>query len=181
MQDRILTSVANQQAVLAPPLIEPDDNDYGQPCYGMTQSWWWFGHWDGKYKFVPQDFVFPEGVPVRSIWDLFFFGDFATKIRPYRLIKKCLIRKYQPMHSRAEHVIKGIIINGRSSEMDPRYLDCCKMNRSDLDLFFDRAWNKVKLKLGWDTDTRSDISYVTVYNRMIKKDRIFRIQQLNDT
>jgi len=35
---------------------------------------------------VPKEWRWPEHLPVKAIWDLWFFGDMSTKIRPYSLI-----------------------------------------------------------------------------------------------
>ncbi|ETI29894.1 hypothetical protein F443_22988, partial [Phytophthora nicotianae P1569] len=50
------------------------------------QSWSWN---DGKLLHaVPKNWEFPARVNAKAIWNLWFFGDRDSKIRPYRLLNK---------------------------------------------------------------------------------------------
>ena len=50
----------------------------------------WRRRWDwgdGKLPHpVPKDFIFPKGLTIRGLWDLWFFGYMELGIGPYRLI-----------------------------------------------------------------------------------------------
>lgn len=74
---------ANRLASLPPPAPAP-------PAAQTRETWW--GEWDWHprdeiYKhFVPQGWRFPAGCTVKALWDLWYFGDRSTTIRPYRLL-----------------------------------------------------------------------------------------------
>lgn len=62
--------------------------------------------WGGKYHFVPENFRFPNKITLRSMWDLWWFGDVSTQIRPYIHIHRSSLKlkKDQTLYDKAKKV-----------------------------------------------------------------------------
>jgi hypothetical protein len=55
----------------------------------VEERWWGRWDWSGDNHWthhVPPGWRFPSKIPTKMLWDLWFFGDRSTTIRPYRLI-----------------------------------------------------------------------------------------------
>jgi hypothetical protein len=65
----------------------------------VTWGTWYWG--DGRYHFVPQDWLFPVRLTVKSVWDLWWHGDVSSLIRPYHSIDFSLELKESHIRMRA--------------------------------------------------------------------------------
>jgi hypothetical protein len=103
----LIVSELERTSVKAAPGQPPPERNHEQ-----QQSWWRQFDWgDGQIMhFVPLGWSFPRGITVKKLWDLWYFGDQSTGIRPYRLINKKfdVCARDEMMYSRAHCVLKVI-------------------------------------------------------------------------
>ncbi|ETP10191.1 hypothetical protein F441_14113, partial [Phytophthora nicotianae CJ01A1] len=78
----------------------------------LTSAWqrWEWG--DGKLAHaVPKGWKFPAHTSVKQLWNLWFFGNKDSGIRPYKLLSKQhdIKRSHQMRHSRTRKVMEYIV------------------------------------------------------------------------
>jgi hypothetical protein len=92
LTDQIRASIAAAIAVpqpLAPQPAQVMDIDQTDPFSEMLEgSRWKRFHWGGKFRPVPQQGFSLKTMNLKALWDLWFFGDQAEGIRPYKHFEK---------------------------------------------------------------------------------------------
>jgi hypothetical protein len=62
------------------------------PVENIDRGAAWWGQWDwadGRMThFIPRGWHWPSGITVKALWDLWFFGNILTTVRPYTYIPK---------------------------------------------------------------------------------------------
>jgi hypothetical protein len=69
--------------------LRPAAASSGSSAQVGNESWWkHFDDWgDGKFwHYVPKGWSFPKKLPLKAMWDLWYYGDRGMGIRPYRLL-----------------------------------------------------------------------------------------------
>ena len=165
---RTIIENSNQRnaAALHPPLSDTTSlTNIEQSDY----SWWkLFEHPQGKFSYIPVGFEFPRRLSLNEMWNLFFFGDRESKIRPYRFLAKFLTRKDQIVFSQSKKVIEYLVCLGNEHTNNVSDIrDSYKMTHIQLNSFYDCAYRTLCIKLGDGVNMRADLSYRTIYNRIL--------------
>jgi hypothetical protein len=152
------------------------------PYQVQEMTWWHQWTWnDGQlYHCVPLGWRFPRGITLTRLCILWYVGNMADNIRPYRLIsrKHDIITKDQMHHTRAGKVTEEIskYINGEFGESlllpNERILNL-SIERLDtvlscaIRLLFEKILSPQQLS--WRPQ---DIKYGTVYNIIVDKEEV---------
>jgi hypothetical protein len=142
----------------------------------LSSMWWKQWNWnDGQIAhFVPPNWEFPGGTTVKKLWDLWYYGDQSTGIRPYRLIsRKFDVKKKEHMrHTRASKVMDRIftMIPVRA---DGSTVVISEMPLAEADCVFEVAYSCF-LDGIYDTTVdrtrKHELSYATAYQLMVDND-----------
>jgi hypothetical protein len=148
---------------------------------GTAHNNWGIWNWnDGLIgHYVPHGWNFPHGITLKALWDLWFFGNKAENIRPYRLIsKEHDIKAADKMHySRAFKAIEfteALIRQYRDPQSNAKLIDdnvrthC--LNQTDSDRIFDAIYVHMMILLyGTANGRKEELSYGGVYNLITKR------------
>jgi hypothetical protein len=126
--------------------------------------------------YVPPGWRFPHGITVKAMWDLWFFGDRSTGIRPYRALSKSadVARQDQMMYRRAEvtmqYIQKKVEAEGGRMPAGKRYVSQLTIVESDR--IFDAVIMTLLAELypPHELVRKEEIKYSTLYNLIVKSD-----------
>ncbi|KAJ8506927.1 hypothetical protein ON010_g19037 [Phytophthora cinnamomi] len=155
--------------------------DVQQPDW---RSWSWN---DGQLAHVaPKGWEFPARMSVKQMWNLWFFGNKDTGIRPYRLINKQHDIKVSDKmrHSRVRKVMEHVVHLVNEAGILPAGVNSISgMSVSAADDVFGIAYANMLSQLYKTKPKRpEDITCGTIYNRLCKyqqRKTSERIRQLN--
>ena len=133
-----------QQMIAAHHLAAPAEVRQEHRGEASGEVWWQQFNWnDGQIThFVPLGWRFPRGITVKKLWDLWYYGDRSTGIRPYRLINKKwdINSKDNMMYSRAQTVLNCIHkLIPQSMPSDP--VSISKLTLPEADSLFEVTFN----------------------------------------
>ena len=128
--------------------------------------------WGERFHPVPEDFQFPQPLDVKTIWDLWWYGDISKRIRPYHFIKAFdLQTKVESSAlSKARKVISRIEQVGRT---EPGGKVVSQMTKTESDEFFTRSFLLLTAELGRSHQVAiGELSYITVYDLIQRHGRM---------
>ena len=140
------------------------------------ETWWGRWNWNDGLLFhpVPRNWIFPNRITVKRMWDLWFFGHQAEGIRPYRFINRNLdmtTKAQRKSYTEAKHVINKLV--EFIQNMEPPVLPYSNARIQDLqvtqcDIIFHAVYpNFITTVYGDNRCNRPiEVSYATIYNRM---------------
>jgi hypothetical protein len=130
--------------------------------------------WGGMFHMIPEDFRFPITMNVKTLWDLWHYGNLERQIRPYKLIrgKNDLVEKVDcAAFSKARLVmekIEEIAISLRLVGIHNETADISNLDKLECDLIFEKAFPSLLQQIRKVEPKRAgEYSYITVYD-MIK-------------
>ena len=149
----------------------------GTSTLGSSQWKTWDWNDNKLAHFVPKGWTFPDKIPLKAIWDLWYFGNADIGIRPYKLINSSvdLISSVQRMKfSRAKKVIKFVedIIFDKNPNLS-RSEGVSKWTMEKNDTLFEAAYSAcIHIFYPVSSPVRAiDVCYGTLYNRMTRSKR----------
>lgn len=143
-----------------------------------SREWWRRWDWPPDNQtshYVPPDWKFPGGMTVKKLWDLWYYGDKSTGIRPYRLINKKLDIKCGPnamQHNRAKSVMDRVA-NLIPARPDGTSVVVWKLSIVDADVVFEDAFKSFLDTIYCSTVDKTrkhELSYSTAYQLMVESD-----------
>lgn len=138
-------------------------------------------YWGDGFHMVPEGFSFPHSnVPVKTLWDLWWSGNAAKRIGPYRKIQgNDLISKTERTYlSKAKFVMEELVLlarqEGLATEKELR-----TMEPVERDKVFDKAFFRLTEKISssemnLDSNNQNrfgEKSYITLYRLISKSSR----------
>ena len=131
--------------------------------------------WGGKYRMVPADFVFPD-VSVKTMWDLWFFGNSGKQIRPYKKLSEFLddlrTKLDKVNYSRAKKVMGMLESVVKEQGLLPDSVSCISgLSLAAADNVFERALQEVLCELYPQGRCKRghEVMYATLANRKYNK------------
>ena len=139
-----------------------------------TWKTWQWG--DGLLcHFVPKDWEFPARLSVKMLWDLWWFGDRSTGIRPFKDINFAIELKeeHRMRFSRAKSVVEYCLEVMQKLKLLPEEAtSVAKLSLQESDEIFHRLYEYIIDKLYDERPGRPmELSYGTIYNLKPKKGR----------
>ncbi|OWY99979.1 hypothetical protein PHMEG_00028928 [Phytophthora megakarya] len=136
--------------------------------HSSWRSWSWN---DGKLSHsVPKDWEFPARANVKTLWNLWFFGDKDTGIRPYRLLRKQhdIMPQHRMRHSRVRIVMEYMESLADKAELFPVGSKGVSMMQIPVaDKVFDVVLTAMLSQLYSKMPKRAeDLSCGTLYNKL---------------
>lgn len=116
-----------------------------------NERWWKHWYYDGFFHFVPLGFVFPTG-NVRNIWNLWWFGNRAESIRPYRLIRGKDLPKQKSTLSKTNTLMKAIIAKAKSNKILAEEASVERLSTEQSAVLFEQTYNTILDEINRDTD-----------------------------
>ena len=157
----------------------PDTNEW------HSNSWWKQFAWESEnfgnpWRIVPADFIFPRNIPVKCLWDHWWFGNKDKGFRPYHYMKATLFphsKQCGPYFSKAKKICEKIcrVIN------DQKMLPTGKTNIKELtisehDMVFNNAYRSLIdacCSVCKNTITKpGELSYVSVFDLIARANSI---------
>jgi hypothetical protein len=148
--------VEQQQSIIAVQTNEPDF---------LTFTW------NGRLHPVPEGFRFPITVDVKTLWELWWYGDKPKRIRPYRHIKSFDLvgNKDVSAFCKAKKVINSIEAIGRRKGVFSG-TSLGEMSKVDNDRGFSVSFVHLLEVLGRGKSVgEGELSYITLYDLIQKK------------
>ena len=148
---------------------------------GAVNNNWGVWNWnDGLIgHYVPIGWNFPHGITLKALWDLWFFGNEAANIRPYRSIsKEHDIKAADKMHyCRAFKTIEfteSLIRQYRDPQSNAKLIEdnisTHSLNHTDSDRIFDTIYLHMMILLyGTANGRKEELSYGGLYNLITKR------------
>ncbi|KUF82947.1 hypothetical protein AM587_10002300 [Phytophthora nicotianae] len=139
----------------------------------LTSAWqrWEWG--DGKLAHaVPKGWEFPAHTRVKQLWNLWFFGNKDSGIRPYKLLSKQhdIKRSHQMRHSRARKVMEYIVqLTKPPGALPGEVTDISSLQLAAADKVFGVVFHTLLSQLYCNMPKRpEELTYGTIYNRLCK-------------
>jgi hypothetical protein len=146
-------------------------------CEPGNMSW----TWGGRIHMVPEGFRFPhQNIHVKALWDLWWFGNKAQRIAPYRLLKSFdfVASADKNYFSKAKNVVQALI--DRATQLGlTNHQSLAALDIAEMDEIFKKSFLSLVSSVGTnisapDGESSSrigDISYLTLYDRIKKPNR----------
>jgi hypothetical protein len=132
--------------------------------------------WGGHFHMVPNDFIFPVTINVKTMWGLWYYGNKDTKIQPYRFIKGKLdlqIIKDRAALSKAKYVFSQLEIITRELNLLPHGATLVSLPTPQSDAIFDEVFPTLMQKVYINIEGKriGEISYIRVYDLIKTKEK----------
>ena len=132
-----------------------------------------FSHfcWGNRFHPVPANFQFPLMLDVKTISDLWWYGDASKRVRPYHFIRAFDLQRNADVSalSKAKKVLKELEEIERTA---PDEKPVSQMTKHEGDQFFSRAFVKLMTALGRSQQVAvGELSYITVYDLIQRRRR----------
>ncbi|KAH9150391.1 hypothetical protein LEN26_004087 [Aphanomyces euteiches] len=173
--DARLTEVSNSQNHVVSSIPQATD-----PVSSQWKIWNWN---DGLISHcVPENWEFPALLTIKSMWDLWFFGNKTSGIRPYRFItKRDLSNVYHMRHTSTSMVMNYLI----EICLERKLVDCdaekaakaiSEMSIEMSDAVFEAAYSVLINRLYTNNmpSREEQLTCGTLYNRLVKFKRSSR-------
>lgn len=138
-------------------------------------QWWKSFHWEGGrlvHYPVPKEWPFPNRLPLKTMWDLWYFGHRGEGIRPYRLIERKLhlpLEKHKKLYSCAAGVFAvmekfiasfnpTLLPNGIQTVAQIRQVEADKIFATIYEPFLKYVYGQGKC------NRAEDVTYTRIYN-----------------
>ncbi len=169
-----MSNIIRQEVTRVTPALANATEITSELTQGGRQEWWRQWNWhDGLLDHpVPENWRFPSTLPVKNIWDLWFFGHRDDGIRPYRYIHRThdlSFKSDRKMYTAAKSVIDKMKLKIISMNLatDNRYFMVAMTAVESDSLFFaayDAFIDAIYLHAKRECVRRDDVCYNTVYN-----------------
>jgi hypothetical protein len=129
--------------------------------------------WGGRLHPVPEGFRFPTTVDVKTLWELWWYGDKPKRIRPFRHIKSFDLTESRDNSAfcKAKKVIHSLESIGRRQGVFSGN-SLSDMNKIENDRGFSHSYVRLLEFIGRGRQpAEGELSYITVYDLLQKKSR----------
>lgn len=148
----------------------------------IEQSWWKSFYWqDGLIcHTVPRGWTFPTRKSLRTLWDLWYFGDMTEGIRPYRLISAKFDlndKDRKGPHLRARKIMRYLddLTRGEDYMLPPGKSSVAELTCFENEELFARVLDVAIGQLykgeGKECKNKGALCYGTLYNALCMKKR----------
>ena len=140
-----------------------------------NSSWWhvWGDDGYGSGIYTPPNWRFPFGLPAKTMWSLWLFGNRGDKVRPYRLLRRQtdIAKSDHCQHTRAKKVMEFLITNATENFLPDGVQNVLQLTVAQSFAVFDNMFQELQEDNFFsDADNRPvsvralETTYGTMYN-----------------